>query len=110
MEWSLKARRKSETDRGKIRKSRKTKEERASANKEGQDRALLQLIEENERIKRNPRIPRKKKTSIGEFWGDKLAKDKEWPGITDSNTIKFFGQNTNGISYQNKYLDWGITL
>ena len=110
IDQSLKGGGSSETRGGTIRKSRKTKKERIEANKERQKKALSQLIEENKRISLKAKNKRKKKEPIGEFWGDTPVNDQEWPNSKDSKTIRFFGQNTNGISYHNKYLDWGMTL
>ena len=91
-------------------KSRKKKDEREKSNKLKYDQAIKQLIAENEERKRKAKYLQKKKTPQGEIWGDKLTIDSSWPVNSEQETLRFFGQNTNGISYTNGYLDWSMTL
>ena len=109
-ERSLMESKRTGTSGGQKRKSRKNKHERELNNKLKYQQAIKNLKEEIERRKKTARNLRKSKDPIGKTWGDELHTDENWPGITKSNTIRIFGQNTNGISYQNGYLEWSMTM
>ena len=109
-ERSLKGNKGSGTSGGNVRKSRKTRNEREVTNKMRFETAIQQLTKENKERKKKAKNLRIEKEPIGETWGDMITKDPEWPGITKEKTLRMFGQNTNGISYKDKYLDWSITM
>lgn len=95
---------------GKKRRSRKEKQKNEEKNKEKYKQAIKQLKDEIEKRMKTAKNLRKKKEPIGTMWGDELQKDDKWPGITKNKTMRIFGQNTNGISYQNGYLEWSMTM
>ena len=45
-----------------------------------------------------------------EPWGDPLETSNKWPLLTENNTIRIIGQNVNGISYYNDYVEWEMSL
>ena len=42
-------------------------------------------------------------------WGDDLVTSKQWPR-NEKKHFRIFGQNVNGISYYNKYIEWEMFL
>ena len=42
-------------------------------------------------------------------WGDVLTTTREWPRNED-NQFRIFGQNVNGVSYFNEYIEWEMLL
>ena len=60
------------------------------------------------------KLPKKKKNPKFEedleYWGDCLTTSNEWPNKDKENNICIFGQNVNGLSYYNEYIDWEMAL
>ena len=44
------------------------------------------------------------------MWGDKLTYSENWPNKTENNNYRIIGQNVNGFSYFNDYLEWEMAL
>ena len=44
------------------------------------------------------------------WYGDTMTFDEEWPNIDKRKTIRIFHINLNGITYQNNYLEWEMTI
>ena len=95
---------------GYVRKSRRTNKEREEKNIQQYKLAIKQLQNENKKNKEKAIKLRPKKDPIGKTWGEDLSCDENWPGPTKEKRLRFFGQNTNGISYKNGYLEWSMTL
>ena len=51
----------------------------------------------------------KEKTKF-DWFGDTMTFDDEWPNINKRTTIRLFHINLNGITYQNNYLEWEMTI
>ena len=44
------------------------------------------------------------------WYGDIMTLDDEWPNVEKKKTIRIFHINLNGITYQNNYLEWEMTM
>ena len=45
-----------------------------------------------------------------EWNGDIMTFDEEWPNVDKRRTLRIFHINLNGVTYQNDYLEWEMTL
>ena len=53
----------------------------------------------------------KKRENEGLRWfGDPLTMSKEWPSTTDIDSMRIFHINHNGITYNNEYLEWEMSI
>ena len=91
------------------RKKRSEKKKRAEKHKVERDKALDELKELNKKLKIKYKY-KKDKSAKEEPWGDVLTTDDNWPNITENGTLRYFGQNVNGISYKDGYMEWLLTL
>ena len=99
-----------EENRLRKRKSRLNKAKRAEIYKNEREKSLKQLTEINNKIWKKCNYKKKYKEPTNEKWGDKMILDKKWPNINENRTLRFFGHNTNGISYKDGYFEWLLTL
>ena len=93
----------------KNRRKRKTKEEKEKHNQEMREKVNKQLKEIQEKYKK---LNKKKKVAVeedAEPWGDILTTNQQWPS-NDNKTYRLMGQNVNGISYFNDYIEWEMQL
>ena len=93
----------------KKRKKRAEKQKRAEKHQMEREKSLRKLKELNEKGKKLKKHQKKNKPKEN-VWGDDLKTDKKWPGLVDGKTLRVFGHNVNGISYQHGYIDWLMTI
>ena len=89
-----------------------SKSQREEKNKKRKEETLKQLKEVRDRFEKQNKKKKKitdKKEDL-EPWGDILTTSKNWPNETEEKTIRIMGQNVNGISYYNKYVEWEMAL
>ena len=66
-------------------------------------------IEELKAKYENKKSERQKKKT-NEWWGDDMTNEEQWPVTTGLSTIRIYGQNLNGVSKQNEYVEWELML
>ena len=65
---------------------------------------------ERQRLHINTNSKENNKIANNSWHGDRLTLDNKWPNINSTQTLRILGQNLNGISYYNNYLDLDMTL
>ena len=62
--------------------------------------------------KKNTKLPieQKKSSEKLNWFGDTMKFDDGWPNVDKRKTLRLFHINLNGITYQNNYLEWEMTL
>ena len=97
----------------KQRRQKCTRESKDEKRRILQEKTIKQLKEIRERYKKiktkkKRKIPTKKEDM--EPWGDVMTTTCKWPNETEDKTICIFGQNVNGLSYANQYIEWEMAL
>ena len=63
-----------------------------------------------EKRKRTLHLNEEKSNEKLEWIGDKMIFDDEWPNTKKDGTMRIFTINMNGVTYQNKLLEWEISI
>ena len=95
----------------KKKRNRVTKEEKKNSQMKKREKTKLQLEAIKMRAKKYPKKAKEPRCDEDlEYWGDKLSTEREWPLENKNKKFRVIGQNVNGLSYYNEYIDWEMTL
>ena len=92
------------------------KDSRESQKKNKSKERILEIKKKynmNRKINNNRKIQKRNKSNekqIKELWGDRLTTSEKWPSQSEEKTVRILGQNVNGVSYFNDYLEWEMIL
>ena len=98
-------------NKNKKRRTRKSKETKEAKFRKQREKVTAQLKEIQENYKKLKKKKQQHKLhEDAEPWGDILTTSQDWPQANKENTIRVMGQNVNGLSYYNDYVEWEMAL